>query len=265
MMIPIQWFLNKRINIKLATSCALNLALIVTPAVLAAYVPGDQKPVPPERRSDGGSTRGTTRGCSGGGMPLTVLASRNYVGQTISRHPTFVWFVPRDSTSKPMQFTIYEWVPGGEPKEVRKMSLQSSLGIMKLSPFSENELGLQPGKEYLWQVVIHCEPDNPTGDLVGEASIEVVGMPAAVQSELNRTVNSVEKANIYAEAGLWYNALDEALKLAQASKLGEVGSTLLNELAEWEAPKSTVELSAKERDAIKKWIENLKQIADSAR
>lgn len=261
MMIPIQWFLNKRINIKLVTSCALSLALIVTPAVLAAYIPGDQKPVPKDRRSDAG----TTRGCSGGDMPLTVLASRNYVGRTISRHPTFAWFVPRDSASKPMEFTIYEWVPSGKAKEVSKMSLQSSPGIMKLSPFSENELGLQPGKEYRWQVVIHCDPDNPSGDLVGEASIEVVGMPAAVQSKLNKAVNSVEKANIYAEAGLLYNALSEALKLAEASKLGEVGSTLLNDLAQWEAPKTTRELPPKERDAIEKQIENLKQIADSAR
>ena len=198
-------------------------------------------------------------------MPLTVLASHNYVGRTISPHPTFAWFVPRDSASKPMQFTIYEWVPGGKPKEVRKMPLQSSPGIMKLSPFSENEQGLQPGKEYSWQVVIHCDPDNPSGDLVGEASIEVVGMPPDVQSKLNKALSSAEKANIYAEAGLWYNALDEALKLAEASKLGEVGSTLLNDLAQWEAPGTTPELPPKERDAIAKRIENLKQIADSTR
>lgn len=260
MMIPIQWYLNKRINVKLVTSFALSLALVVTPAALASYAPSEQKPVPPERRSDGG----TTRGCSGGDTPLTVLASRNYFGRTISRHPTFAWFVPRDSASKPMKFTIYEWVLGGKPKEVRKIPLQSSPGIMKLSPFSENELGLQPGKEYLWQVVIHCDPDNPSGDLVGEASIEVVEMPAAVQSKLNRAVNSVEKANIYAEAGLWYNALGEALKLAEPSKLGEVGSTLLNDLAKWEAPKTTPQLPPKERDAIEKRIKNLKQIADSA-
>jgi hypothetical protein len=164
-----------------------------------------------------------------------------------------------------MQFTIYEWVTGGTPKEVRKMSLPSSPGIMKLSPFSDSEPGLQPGKEYLWQVVIHCDPDNPSGDLVSEANIEVVGMPAAVQSKLNKAVNSVEKVNIYAQAGLWYNALDEALKLAQASKLGEVGSTLLNDLAQWEAPGTTPELPPKEWDAIEKRIENLKQIADSAR
>ncbi len=281
---PIQWFLNKRIKIKLVTSCALSLPLVVTPAALASrYEPGDQKPVPRSIRSDGGTTRayvpgdqkpvpperrsgaGTTRGCSGGGMPLTVLASRNYVGRTISQNPTFAWFVPPDSASKSMQFTIYEWVPGSKPKEFRKMSLQSSPGIMKLSPFSDSEPGLQPGKEYLWQVVIHCDPDNPSGDLVGEASIEVVGMPATLQSKLNKAVNSVEKANIYAEAGLWYNVLDEALKLAQPSKLGEVGSTLLNDLAQLEAPQTTAELSPKERDAIAKHIENLKQIADSAR
>jgi purine-nucleoside phosphorylase len=113
--------------------------------------------------------------------------------------------------------------------------------------------------------VINCDPDNPSGDLVSEANIEVVAMPAAVQSKLNRAVNSVEKANIYAEAGLWYNALDEALKLAQDSKLGEVGSTLLKELAMSEAPKTTSELSPKEREAIAKRIEKLKQIADSTR
>ncbi|MFB2895403.1 DUF928 domain-containing protein [Aerosakkonemataceae cyanobacterium BLCC-F50] len=260
-MIPIQWFLNKRINIKRVISCTLSLVLIATPAVLASYTPGDQKPAPPDRKSDGG----TTRGCSGGDMPLTVIASRNYVGRTVSGHPTFAWFVPRDSAPKPMQFTIYEWVPGSKPQEVRKTSLSSSPGIMKLSPFSENEPGLQLGKEYLWQVVIHCDPDNPSGDLVSEANIEVVGMPTAVQSKLNKAVNSVQKANIYAEAGLWYNALAEALKLADSSKLGEVGSTLLNELAQWEAPKTTAELPSKERDAIAKQIENLKQIANIAR
>lgn len=262
MMILIQWFMNKSINIKLVASCTLSLALVANPAVLAVYEPGTQKPVPKDRRSDAG----TTRGCSGGGMPLTVLASRNYVGRTISRHPTFAWFVPHDSASKPTEFTIYEWVPGGKPKEVHKMPLQSSPGIMKLSPFSEHEPGLQPGKEYLWQVVIHCDPDNPSGDLVSEASLEVVGMPTTIlQSKLNKAINSVEKANIYAEAGLWYNALGEALQLAEASKLGEVGSTLLNELAQSEAPKTTSELSQKEREAIKKQVENLQQIARSAR
>ena len=199
-------------------------------------------------------------------MPLTVLASRNYIGRTISGHPTLAWFVPRGSASKPVELMIYEWVPGGKPKIIRKMSLQSSPGVMKLSPFSKNEPGLQPGKEYLWQVVIHCDPDNPSGDLVSEAIFEVVGMPTNIlQSKLNKAINGVEKANIYAKAGLWYDALDEALKLAEASKLGELGSILLNDLAKFEALKTTSQLPLKERDATEKQVVTLQQIARSAR
>ncbi|NJS12659.1 MAG: DUF928 domain-containing protein, partial [Microcoleus sp. CSU_2_2] len=107
--------------------------------------------------------------------------------------------------------------------------------------------------------------DESAGFGISEENIEVIAMPAAVQSKLNKAVNSVEKANIYAGAGLWYNALDEALKLAPASKLGEVGSTQLKDLAMSEASKTTSELSPKERDAIAKQIENLKQIADRTR
>lgn len=262
MMISIEWFTKKSINIKLLASCTLSLALIANPAVLAVYQPGTQKPVPQDRRSDAG----TTRGCSGEDTPLTVLASRNYVGRTISGHPTLAWFVPRDSASKPIEFTIYEWVPGGRPKEIRKIPLLSSPGVMKLSPFSENKPGLQPGKEYLWQVVIHCDPDNPSGDLVSDANLEVVKMPVNfVQSKLHKAINSGEKADIYAKAGLWYDALDAALELAQASKLGELGSILLNDLAKSEAIKNTSELPPKERDAIEKQVEDLQQIARIAR
>lgn len=263
MMILIQWFLNKRLKLKLATSFTLSLMLVLAPAVMAVYEPSsEQKPVPKDRRSDGG----TTRGCSGGDLPLTVLASRQYIGRTISPHPTLAWFVPHDSAAKPIKFIMYEWNLGGEPKEVFKKSLQSSPGVMKLSPFSENEIGLQPGKQYLWQVVIYCDPDIPSSTLVSEASLEVIEMPAAtVQSKLNKATNSREKADIYARAGLWYNALDEALKLAPASQLGELGSILLNDLAKLEAQQTTPELSIKEREAMEKQIESLKQIARNVR
>ncbi len=251
--------MNKRIHIKLITSCVLNLALVATPAALAQYVPPpDQKPSPTPRSDSGGS-----RGCYGGGMPLTVLASRKYVGRTISRHPTFAWFIP-DSNSFQMKFTIYEWVPNGKPKEVYAMSLQSSPGVMKLSPFKDKP-GLEVGKQYFWQVVILCDPDNPSSAIVDAASIEVVGIPPTLASKLNKAINSSEKANIYAEAGLWYNALDEALNVAEASKLGEVGSALLNDLAKWEAQGTTPELTPQQRKQSEKRIENLKQIANSAR
>ncbi|MDY7015245.1 MAG: DUF928 domain-containing protein [Cyanobacteriota bacterium] len=262
MLIPVQWFSNKCINIKQVASCTLSFVLVVTPAAIADYTPGSgQKPVDPDSQSSGG----TTRGCSGGEMPLTVLASQNAVGRTSSQHPTFAWFVPDDSASRPIEFTIYEWVRGGRPTEVRRVSLQSLPGVMALSPFSQNELGLELGKEYRWQVILHCDPDNPSTALVSEASIEIVELPAAVQTQLNGTADRAEKAEIYAEAGLWYDALAEALSLAEPSKLGEMGSMLLNDLVEWESSTTTPELSPQQQEAIAEQIETLEKIADLAR
>lgn len=140
-MISILRFTNKSINIKLVVSCTLSLALIA-PSVKAVYEPGPQKPVPTDRRSDGG----TTRGCSGEDMPLTVLASRSYVGRTISGHPTLAWFVPYGSASKPIEFTLYELGLGGKAKKIRKMSLQSSPGVMKLSRFRKTNQGCNQAK-----------------------------------------------------------------------------------------------------------------------
>lgn len=240
--------LNKSILLKLTMTCALSIGLIATSAH-AAFVPGNQKPAPKTRRSDAG----TTRGCSGGELPLTILASRNYIGRSTAQQPIFTWFVPRDSASKPMRFALYEWVPRGKPSFVREIALQSSAGVMKLS----TDLALQAGKTYLWQVIVQCDPDNPSGDLVSEGNIEIVAMPADVKSKLDRARDGAERANIYAEAGLWYDAIAEALKLAETSKLGAVGSALINELAQSEASGAPV------KDA--KQIATLKQIATSER
>lgn len=266
---------------KLVSSYILSLMLVVTPAALAGYVPpsdamtsGSNRQtdtgtaragyVPPSDSTTSGRNRqtdaGTTRGCSGGDLPLTVLTPQNHVGQTISRRPTFAWFVP-DSGSFDLQFGLYESLPGGKAKAVRVMSLPSSPGIMKLSPFSEDEPGLEVDKEYFWQVVIYCEPGEPSSALLDRAGIKVVETPTALQRRLDNAADGVEKANLYGEAGFWYDALGEALKLAEASKLGELGSALLEDLARWEAPETTSE----NRGKIEKRIEKLRQIADNAR
>ncbi|NEO67599.1 MAG: DUF928 domain-containing protein, partial [Moorea sp. SIO4G2] len=159
MMAEIVGLFNKPINVRVVTGCVLSLALVATPAVVARAEykpPEDQKTPDKETRTNSG----TTRGCDGGDIPLTVLASQNYVGRTTSTHPTFAWFVP-DSKSLELKFTIYSRGSDGNFTEVHSMSLQSSPGIMTLSPFPEGEPGLLVGKDYVWQVVILCDPSYP--------------------------------------------------------------------------------------------------------
>lgn len=252
----IQWFLSR--NIKAVIGCTLSIGIIATPAVLAAYTPGNQKPAPKHRRSNAG----TTRGCSGGELALTALASRNYIGRSASQQPTFAWYVPRDSVNRSMKFIVYEQIPNAKPKAIRELSLQSSPGVMKLAP---DNLNLQLGKIYLWQAIIQCDPDNPSGDLVSEGNLEIVAIPSAVQSKLNQASNQTEKVNIYAEAGFWYDALGEALKQAEASKLGTSGASLLNDLAQAELSSLPPDLTPQERNAITSQVAVLKQIAVSDR
>lgn len=253
--------LTRSLKSRLLSSCILSLSLAVSPVALADYRPPcDQKTASEETRSEGG----TTRGCEGAKIPLTLLASRNYVGQTTSTHPTFAWFVPY-SKSLPMKFEIYGFGVDGTPQEVFKIELQTSPGIKTLSPFPEGKPGLEMGKEYLWQVIIICDPSSPSSASVDRANIEVVEVSSTLQSNLDNTVDSLKKANIYAEAGLWYDALAEALKLAQKSKLGEVGSAMLEDLAIWEKPENPEELPLLEREQIEKRIDNFRQIANNER
>ncbi|NEO36597.1 MAG: DUF928 domain-containing protein [Moorea sp. SIOASIH] len=236
---------------------------MATPGVVAR---AEYEPPEDEKTADKETTTntGTTRGCDEGDIPLTVLASQNYVGQTTSTHPTFAWFVP-DSKSLELTFTIYSRGSDGKFTKVRSISLQSSPGIMKLSPFPEGEPGLSVGKDYFWQVVILCDPSYPSSAVVDRVQIEVVEMPPDLQEKLDNAVDSAEKADLYAEAGFWYNALDEALKLAEESKLGVVASALLEDLAQWEKPKPSEELTEEERESIEKRMGYLINIAKDAR
>lgn len=251
MIIQILWLLNKRIYSRLLTSCVLSLSLAVTPAV-AEYEP------PADQRSPSGytSTTGSRGGCEASeGTPLTLLAPQRHIGQTASTHPTFAWFIP-DSRPFAMEFTLYEYGSDSRPKLAHKLELKSSPGIMKLS-LPQNKPGLVRGQRYLWQVAILCDPNYPSSDLVAKAEIEVVEMPPSLNRTLFTKMADHEMADLYAKAGLWYDALSEALGPAEDSRLRKVASTLLEDIAKLEESKA---IQVESRHS-----ENLRQIARSER
>ncbi|NEP10347.1 MAG: DUF928 domain-containing protein [Symploca sp. SIO2C1] len=249
MIIRILWLLKQYSNKKLVTSCFLSLSLVLGPVALANDFEGE--PSSPDIKTDGIVVRynppsdqkppegetgnlGTRGGCEGiEGPPLTALAPRTHIGETVSTHPTLAWFVPE---SKPFSITfrLFEYASDstlqrlGDPIE-----LQSTPGVMKL-PLPKNKPGLAMGKTYLWEVRIRCDVNSPSMDLVTKAEVEVVEIPESLESKLSSTNDSLQRASAYGEAGLWYNALSEALVSAEDGKLGEGGSSLLEDLAKLE-------------------------------
>ncbi|MDF5722478.1 MAG: DUF928 domain-containing protein [Rhizonema sp. PD37] len=196
---------------KLFIGYILTLFLLVSTTTFAAYKP----PTNPSRpKSPTGSNSTRTNGCIGTAQTtLTALTPLSHFGQTVSSQPTFVWFVP-DTEPHEMEFSLHEYGVSGKGKLIKKIQLQSSSGIMKLS-LSKEKISLSTGQKYLWQIALLCNKNNPSEDLLAKAVVEVVPKPPRLADALSRTKEIVKQADIYAEAGLWYDALSLALQEPQ--------------------------------------------------
>ncbi|MEC4813512.1 MAG: DUF928 domain-containing protein [Scytonema sp. PMC 1069.18] len=198
-------FLPKNLINKPLLSCLLTLELTT---VALAYNP-PKNPSRPKEPVGSNSTR--TNGCSAKApTSLTALAPTGHIGRTVSQQPTFAWFVPE---TKPynMEFTLYEYGESGRGKEIQSIELQSTPGIMTIS-LSKEKITLTAGNKYLWQIALLCDLNNPAKDLVAETVIEVVKIPADLANTLTKTTDHIKRAQIYADAGFWYDAMAEALK-----------------------------------------------------
>jgi hypothetical protein len=224
-------FLVKKRNLvyKLLSGFVLSLSLATMTVALGAYKP-PSKPSFPKSPT---TTTGTRGGCEEKtDMTLTALTPQTYVGQTVSAYPTFAWFVP-DFQPLPMEFRLYKYDFSGHPQLIEKVKLQTSPGIMQRT-LPRNRPGLLVGQNYLWQVVIFCNPNRPSSALVTEAEIEIVEKPQNLKQALSATNKPLERANLYAELGLWYDAFAEVLKNRKNPLTKEYKLKLLEDLARFE-------------------------------
>ncbi|MFB2836273.1 DUF928 domain-containing protein [Floridanema evergladense] len=253
--------MSKMFN-RILNACILTLFLSVESAAYAGYRESSSQR-PPRTNTDSSGSRG---GCSGvAQLPLTTLAPQKHIGQTVSSHPTFAWFVP-DSPEIKMEyleqavspyptlawflpvspeykteFSLYEYSSNGTKNLIKKIELKSSPGINKLS-LPKDSPGLTVGKTYLWQVAVLCNENYPSADLVKKAEIEIVELPSNVKMSLDAVKDPLQRADIYAQAGLWYDALGEALTANGNSQSGKAVASLLENLAQIENAEKSSDL-----------------------
>lgn len=215
------------------------------PEKISSVGVGEYQPPTDQRPPQGThSSTGTRGGCySNSGASLTLLAPEQHVGRTAASHPTVAWFVP-DFESIPVELRLYEYSADGQlkPKPIQTHKLQSSPGLMQFS-LPVDKPGLVIGQRYLWQVALLCNPDYPSSDRVAVAQMEVVEIPPAVKADIEIKSDRRQTVATYAKAGLWYDALREALKPASEGKLGATAATLLKNLAQIETKPRSQNLS----------------------
>lgn len=193
---------KKRLHYRLAllTSLLGSLMALAVP-VQAGYVPPANADAPTSRTT-GGGRRG---GCQGvGDIDLVALAPQFHIGQTLSTHPTLVWYAPAD-IHQPLDIELYQKNARGRWERLKTFTLEEKpAGFMSFS-WPETESALTVGQTYRWQVVSTCVIGLPARDLVTTAELEVVAPPADLKDV--EASDPVAQAQQYAEQGLWYDAL----------------------------------------------------------
>jgi hypothetical protein len=217
---------------------ALSLWVGMMPIAMAKYRPPRRPSAP--RSTGTNTTRGDCNSNSNNG--LTALVPYSHVGQTSSGHPTFAWFVPNLAPAK-LQFRLFR--DNGQP--VYKADLPSQPGIMQVSlPPSIPKLAV--GSVYRWQVVLVCDVAVASRSYITTAEIQVVEPTSTLQTQLAATQGPQQRVDLYAEAGLWYDALAEAIKASYVDQNSSIVWQLFNELVQSES------------QAPKEWSDRLKQI-----
>ncbi|NJR26667.1 MAG: DUF928 domain-containing protein [Richelia sp. CSU_2_1] len=220
-------------------SLILSVSLWIPPVALAKYTP-PKKPSAPKDTVPNTTRNGTCEANSS--ARLTALVPFSHVGETISGHPTFTWFVP-DRTSRPLQFRLFS----RSGQMLYKTEMQSQPGIMSVA-LPSNLPQLSIGQSYQWQVVLVCDRNVPSRNVVATAEIQVVEAAAPLQAQLAAAQTPQQRIDLYARAGLWYDAIAEARKVSETAQNQTPVLELLDALAGSEA------------EPLKDWSDRLKQI-----
>ncbi len=130
-----------------------------------------------------------------------------------------------------MEFNLYRISDGKNYLIPLKTNLQFSPGIMTMTVSIPKEQ-LLVGKRYRVQVAIHCNPDIASEYLEVTAQLDVKPVQPDLISKIAQTTDSLQRADIFAKAGLWNNAVTEALtaKDQEESKVKQYLVTLLKDL-----------------------------------
>ena len=168
----------------------------------------------PDLRAPGnresGSTRSTT--CIDPDEQVIALVPQSNYGQTQDGYPTFYFYLP-PTTAQYVKFRIDDGTTN-ETFYEGQFSITGDSGIFGLTlPADGVQKPLEIGQSYYWYLTVVCEVGTAdrTGDVTIDSTVERV-QPLVDSTQTARA----DLPRLYAEAGLWYDALAVSADLKQA-------------------------------------------------
>ena len=145
-------------------------------------------------------------GARGGGeVDATLFALvPNHVALTTQAQPSLFWFQSRPAKAR-FELTVVE---PKKPKPLLSLTSPDAdkPGIHRIK-LARYKVELQPDVPYEWSVAIVPDPENRSKDVVAKGIIKRIKPPADLAAT-SEEADDLERAAAYAQAGIWYDALD---------------------------------------------------------
>lgn len=165
----------------------------------------------PTRGAPGGRVGGGTRG-DRNVFVLSALAP-DHSGFTTSEQPSLYWFIS-NSTSLPIELTVID-SKGIKPILETRLPAPVKEGIQQVR-LADYKVQLKQGEAYRWFVAVVPDADRRSKDILAGGAIERVDMPEALKAKLTQSAKT-DIPFVFAEAGLWYDALQSISDLIDAT------------------------------------------------
>jgi len=184
---------------------------------------------PPLRGTPAARVGGGTRG-EGDDVPAIYVLAPEHMGLTSQPQPVLYWYL--SSAIK----ASYEFVliadADYEPLVEIILTDVESAGIQRIA-LADLGVSLKPDVQYQWSVALIMDTQQRSGDVLASGMIEYIKPPTAIITRVENA-RGEERIRHYADAGLWYDALqslDEQIQSEQESvRLQQVRASLLEQV-----------------------------------
>ncbi len=193
--------------------------------LLGGYTASPKAKKVSQRRSVGGGTRSNCQNLFVKDDLTLLVPQEKVVHLTATNKPSFFFYTQVASTT-PLAFTLVD--PDQAEPLVEETLLVERTGSHQLT--LPESVTLEPNKIYLWHIGIPCDNDPDTFQEVLGAAVEYSPISPEISAQLQLTTSPLEKAQIFASQGFWYDALYFAFRASSELRSSAYWQQLLSDI-----------------------------------
>jgi hypothetical protein len=167
---------------------------------------------PPLRGAPGGRVGGGMRGTQGRDIFVLSVLTPDHAGRTTKEQPSLFWFIS-GATTLPVELTIVD--PNSvEPVLQTRLATPIERGVHRIR-LADHGVHLSRGIVYQWSVTVVPDAARRSHDILSSGMIERIDADETLTRKLSAATKE-DIAGIYAQAGIWYDALEAVSDLIDA-------------------------------------------------